>query len=75
MGLVFSEEGTASSLSILINSYVEINFKYILIEAIKKGVDVGTLAASGNWTGLLQSLLTDVSLAEKIIRVILANNF
>lgn len=75
LGLVFSEEGTASSLSILINSYVEINFKYILIEAIKKGVDVGTLVASGNWTGLLQSLLTDVSLAERIIRVILANNF
>lgn len=74
-GLVFSEEGTATSLNILVNSYVEINFKYMLIEAVKKGVDVGTLLASGNWKGLLQSLLTDVSLAEKVIRVILANNF
>lgn len=74
-GLVFSEEGTATSLNILVNSYVEINFKYMLIEAVKKGVDVGTLLALGNWTELLQSLLTDVSLAEKVIRVILANNF
>lgn len=68
---IISDNGSITQIQIMVDSYQEINNKYLVAESIKKGfVDISTGLITGNPLEFLESVLTDANYGLTLVQAL-----